>query len=239
VSRTAVTAEPLAVVRREDPPPRPASPDRPFTAALANWLWLADVSPAGDVLIGLLDGTDATSGLERAFARAWSVDLMPWAGRRSEGSVGLRFACADAAFDAVVVPQADLAAAHPEAIVLFREARRVVRAPGGVYVGIERVRSAVGHQAPGPFRRLTAIRRVLSSQQIPLLRAAGFGQVRAYYVEESPAHPWHLVPASRGTVAAWDRALRPGDWRGLVRRAAARGGLHGLLFRYRLVVARP
>lgn len=189
--------------------------------ALGNWLWLVNLPSRRDALV-LVSGSDAERcPLTRAFEREHVVRVV------ADGPVALN----GATVDCVAVPDAAvLFVAAQGALPLLKSARLLLQPHHGYYVGIESVHDSERARTPA------AIVRAWRRAQAPLLRKAGFRDVRTYFVVQSPLAPRHLVPDNTDALIAWDRAVSPPGWRASMRQLLYRLRLASLVLRYRLVV---
>lgn len=199
-------------------------------AALANWQFLVPMPDRARALLVVADTADRESLLLTGFSRVDVLDLslgFPGADAASSNLAGL--AC-------VAVPSVHVLL-QPGSIDRFGlwlcEVREALSRTGGVYVGGE----ALG--PPGRPRRRFAPDHVLERRHLRLLRLAGFGDVRPYYVSPSLDRPYDLVPALSRATAAWQFGMTRGSWACVARAALSRAGLHAALFSSRLVIACP
>lgn len=201
--------------------------------ALSNWQWLTSFPSRDNALVIDDAGRETARLLVRGFSRLQTVE--PRSNAQCSRTVRESWRRLDEdSFDCVAVGDLNqlLSNDSRDGSFLFADIFRVLRKSGGVYVGIERIRPL----GSGTHQRLFG--GVLRSRQARLLEAAGFRNIREYYVIVSPLQPRHLVPARRSATVAWEQVMGAVGLAGTVRRLLARLGLHALLYRYRLVTAR-
>ena len=196
--------------------------------ALSNWQWLVPLPRRDDAVVLASSGAATALSVTEGFARTRSFDpCEPADAGAFEATWGAQ--CPDGSLDCVVLP--DACAVLPcwsDPPRLVAAVRRALRPGAGWYVVAEAIR-------PDGAGRHRGLRR---SRHLALVRAAGFPEVRTYYLVHSPEQPRHIVPIEPQALLAWDRTIDSGGVQGTLRRALIRAGLHGLLFRYRLILAR-
>jgi SAM-dependent methyltransferase len=170
----------------------------PTTAgAGSNWLWLADLARWNATLELDLDGSRLGPDLVRHFADVKFHTIAP----------GSRLPFRRRMFDCVtlngVLERLVSLRSVPAATILrplFAECRRVLRTGGCLYVGTGDVEPRVGKS-----RWLFLIERPLVVDR--LLREAGFSPVHSYWVDPCLDRPYVIVPATRRSLLARERAL--------------------------------
>lgn len=197
---------------------------RKFDLAIAdqcrlNVLWLHESAHCERALEIEVEGLRVGDGL-RALYR--EVSCIPWPkGVSAARAEPLPFA--DASFDLVTlygrVPSHDL----------LRDVRRLLRADGSALLACPnrwwRGRISSSTAAGGPRVATDAI-------------AAGFREVRTYWVEPSLAIPRELIPARPDRVRAFEAARARESGRHLARSLIVAAGLHRLLYPAQLFIAK-
>lgn len=185
----------------------------------ANWMWLAD-PPSWDTALCLIPEPGAVAALARYCTRVAQVEAGPDSipGEHSSES-----------YDIVVAHDLTDRLADrgtPANRGLWRECHRLLR-PGGCLM--------VCVRNPQHYRRIRT-----SPAVVALIRqgrrlhrgivAAGFGEIRRYYVASAPDEPRSIIPMDRRAVAGYERVeMKMSSW-GNLRGRLGRFGLDAVLY---------
>ena len=193
--------------------------------SLSNWQWLVQIPGHNRAALVSADGGRVPVSLVDGFER---IDIL-------DTSEVLRGMLAKD-LDCIAIPDAEHVYGRLDRSSGIRFSvylREALRSRSGIYVGIERLRN--------PLKRNSSLTSPLPilSRQIRYLRAAGFSDLRSWYLVTSPEVPVHIVPEDSAALLAWDRTTNWDGIKQVIRRLTIRVGLHPLIFSHRLVTARP
>lgn len=198
--------------------------------AIANWQWLMPLSRRVDAVV-IAPRTDSSFGfLTHGFDRTRHFDPSIADQTSGQFEASWRSSYGDGSLDCVAAPRSNRTGPGWRADEgMLSTVRRSLRPGHGVFVAIEQIR---GPESGSRFRGLFGPRKA------SMIRSAGFSQIRSFYMVSAPSLALHFVPIDRRMILAWDSAMESAGVRSSIRQLVINMGLHALLFRFRLIVAR-